>query len=232
MLPTIQHPVFTLDLPISKTKIRYRPMLVREEKMLLIAKESRDQQTIIENVKAIINNCVQESIDFDTLPLVEVEYIFLHLRAKSVGDSIELRIVDEHNNSIKHDVNFSVDEIEIIIDPQNNRHIKLDDSIGIMMKYPTLNSQKNIQINTTSDFDFYSTVMNGIDSVYDMESVYKFSESSDTEKLAFIDSLSVAHLEKIRDFFATLPKLSKEIKYINSKGDEAVLVLESFYDFF
>lgn len=231
MLPTIQHPVFTLELPLSKKKIRYRPILVKEEKMLLIAKESGNKDDIIENVKAVLTNCVQEKLDFDTLPLLEAEYIFLHLRSKSISDVIRMKIVDEYDSKIKHDVEFSTDEIEIIINPKNEKKILLDNNLGVIMKYPSFNSLKKLT-NEHDESDFYGTLMGSIDSVFDKESVYKFADASEDEKVAFIDSLSVTHLEKIKDFFVTLPKMHKKIEYMNSKGEQSELVLDTFYDFF
>lgn len=231
MLPTIQHPVFTLELPLSKKKIRYRPILVKEEKMLLIAKESGNYDDIIENVRAVISNCVQDKLDFDTLPLLEAEYIFLHLRAKSISDVIRMKIVDEYNPKIKHDVEFSVDEIEVIIDPKNEKKIPLDKDLGVIMKYPSYNSLKKIKLMNESS-DFYESLIGSIDTVYDSDSVYKFADASNEERIAFIDSLSVSHLEKIKDFFITLPKMHKKIEYLNSKGEQSELVLDTFYDFF
>lgn len=227
MLPSINHPIFVLELPLSKTKIRYRPILVKEEKMLLVAKESGIFEEVIENVKAVVTNCVLDKIDFNSIPLVEVEYIFLHLRSKSIGDIIRLKVVDEFDKNIKHDVEFSIDEIEIIVDPKNSKKIRLDENLGLIMKYPVFNS-----ITSGEESDFYTSLMNSIESVYDQETVYKFADASSSERVAFIDSLSVQHLEKIKEFFITLPKMHKRIEYINSRGSKSELVLESFYDFF
>lgn len=227
MLPSINHPIFVLELPLSKTKIRYRPILVKEEKMLLVAKESGVFEEIIENVKAVVSNCVLDKIDFDSIPLVEIEYIFLHLRSKSIGDIIRLKVIDEFDKKVKHDVEFSVDEISIVIDPKNNKNIRLSDSLGLIMKYPVFSS-----ITAEAEPDFYKSLVNSIESVYDAETVYKFSDASEAERITFIDSLTVQHLDKIKDFFTTLPKMRKIVEYTNSKGGKSELVLESFYDFF
>lgn len=231
MLPTINHPIFVLELPLSKTKVRYRPILVKEEKMLLIAKESGEYDDIIENVKAVISNCVLDKLDFNTTSLVEVEYLFLHLRSKSIGEVIRLKVVDEFDKKIKHDVEFSIDEIEIIQNPKNNKNIKLDEKLGLIMSYPSFNTLKKSNFAGESS-DFYTSLMNSIDSVYDADTVYKFSDATEAERVAFIDSLSTQHLEKIKDFFITLPRMHKKIEYINSRGGQSELVLESFYDFF
>lgn len=227
MLPSINHPIFVLELPLSKTKIRYRPILVKEEKMLLVAKESGIFEEVIENVKAVVSNCVLDKIDFNTIPLVEVEYIFLHLRSKSIGDIIRLKIVDEFDKNVKHDVEFSIDEISIVVDSKNSKKIRLDENLGLIMKYPVFNS-----ITSGEESDFYASLMNSIDSVYDQDTVYKFADASSNERISFIDSLSVQHLEKIKEFFVTLPKMHKKIEYTNSRGGKSELVLESFYDFF
>lgn len=220
-----------LELPLSKTKVRYRPILVKEEKMLLIAKESGEYDDIIENVKAVISNCVLDKLDFNTTSLVEVEYLFLHLRSKSIGEVIRLKVVDEFDKKIKHDVEFSIDEIEIIQNPKNNKNIKLDEKLGLIMSYPSFNTLKKSNFAGESS-DFYTSLMNSIDSVYDADTVYKFSDATEAERVAFIDSLSTQHLEKIKDFFITLPRMHKKIEYINSRGGQSELVLESFYDFF
>lgn len=232
MLPTIQHPIFTLDLPLSKRKIRFRPLLVKEEKMLLVAKESGVHEDIIENVRAVITNCVLDKIDFDNFPLLEVEFLFLHLRAKSISNIIRLRIIDEFDENIKHDIDIDVDEIKIEVDKDNDKKIKLDSNLGLIMKYPSFNSLKKIKNIDDKDSDFYSSLMNSIESVYDKESVYKFNDASDNEKIDFIDSLSSQHLEQIKNFYLTLPKMIKKIEYVNSKGNKSELILDNFYDFF
>lgn len=231
MLPTINYPVFTIDLPLSKLKLRYRPLLVKEEKILLIARESTNSDDILQNVKVVLNNCLIDKVDLDALPLVEVEYLFLNLRSNSIGDNIRIRVTDEYDSNIKHEVEFDIKELTIVQDPKNSKKIPLSGDLGIVMKYPTFNSIHQVGYGEDPS-DFYNILMANIESVYDANSVYKFSDASEAEKTTFIDSLSVQHLEKVNVFFSTLPKLRKEIKYTNSKGSESSLVLESFYDFF
>lgn len=231
MLPKITHPIFTLNLPVSNTKITYRPMLVKEEKILLIAKEGNSQTEIIENVKAIIQNCVYEKLDFDYLPLVEAEYIFLNLRSKSINNIVPVTVTDPYDRSIKHKIDIDLDEVTIS-QKKNSNTIKIQDDIGIKLKLPTLNTIKNINQKEQKNNVNLQALKECIDCIYDSESVYKVKDIPSEEMDVFLENLSVKHVEMIKDYFDDLPRLNLNIEFIDSKGEKSTRTLDTFYDFF
>lgn len=233
MLPKITHPIFTLDLPISKKRISYRPMLVKEEKMLLLAKESNTEPEIIENFKAVLQNCVKEPLDFDEMPLVEVEFIFLNIRSKSVNNIIPVNVTDPHNPSIKHKVEIDLDEVTI---KNNNTSgiVELQDGISLKLKVPTLATLKNISRSQYENIEAFNiqTLKECMDCIYDSENLYKIKDTPPNEVDAFIDSLTAKHLEGIKKFFDNIPKLNIEVNFTDSKGVPSTRTLDTFYDFF
>lgn len=231
MLPKINYPVFTLNLPISNKRITFRPMLVKEEKILMLAKEGNSEVEIVENIKTIIQNCVKEEIDFDDLPLVEAEFIFLNLRSKSINNIVPVTISDPHDPSIRHKVDIDLDQVTITSN-NKSRVIDLQDGIGIKLKYPTLNTLKNVDRRKTIEVVNLTALRDCIDCVFDSENVYKFRDTPIEEANQFLDSLQAKHIEMISDFFDNLPKLNLKIDFVDSKGQDATRTLETFYDFF
>lgn len=231
MLPKINYPVFTLNLPISNKRITFRPMLVKEEKILMLAKEGNSEVEIVENIKTIIQNCVKEEIDFDDLPLVEAEFIFLNLRSKSINNIVPVTVSDPHDPSIRHKVDIDLDQVTITSN-NKNRVIDLQDGIGIKLKYPTLNTLKNVDRRKTIEVVNLTALRDCIDCVFDSENVYKFRDTPIEEANQFLDSLQAKHIEMISDFFDNLPKLNLKIDFVDSKGQDATRTLETFYDFF
>lgn len=231
MLPKINYPVFTLFLPISNRKITFRPMLVKEEKILMLAKEGESELEIVENVKTILQNCIKEEIDFDDLPLVEAEFIFLNLRSKSVNNIVPVTIADTHDSSIRHKVDIDLDKVTISGNSKN-RVIELQDGIGIKLKYPSLNTLKNVDRRKSLEEVNLTALRDCIDCVFDSENVYKMRDTPIEEANAFLDSLQAKHIEMIKDFFDDLPKLNLKVEFTDSKGNNATRTLETFYDFF
>jgi len=230
-LPKIEHPTFTLFLPISERKISFRPMLVKEEKILLLAKESNDDGTIVENIKNVIQNCVYDKLDFDDLPLAEVEFIFLNIRAKSINNIITVNVTDRYVPNKKHQLDVDLEEVTIRFNKELNPTINLEENLGIVLKYPTINLIKSLATNPEEDPGII-TFKNCLLSVFDSENVYKIKDVSEKEVDMFIDNLSPKHLEKIKEFFDNVPKLHFEIKFLNSKNQPDSVVLDTFRDFF
>jgi len=231
MLPKIKHPVFSLDLPISKKKIKFRPMLVKEEKMLLLAKDGNSDTEILDNFKAVIQNCVQEKLDIDNLPLVEVEYIFLNLRSKSINNIISVRITDPYDPNIKHKVDIDLDDVSIKTSSIKDV-IKLQDDIGIKLKVPTITTLRRLDQSTNEQDISLNTLKDCIDCVFDSETTYRIKDMPEDEVDAFIDSLSASHVKMIKEFFDNLPRLNLEVVFTDSKGKENKRTLDTFYDFF
>lgn len=230
-LPKIEHPTFDLYLPVSDKKIKFRPMLVKEEKILLLAKESNDDGTIVENIKNVIQNCVFDKLDFDSMSLTEVEYIFLNIRAKSINNIISVNISDRYVPNKKHQLDVDLEEITIRFNKKLNTTVKLEENLGITLKYPSINLIKTLATNPEEDPGIV-TFKECLLSVFDSENVYKVKDVPKNEIDAFIDNLSPKHLEKIKEFFDSVPRLHFELNFTNSKNEPDKVVLDTFRDFF
>ena len=232
-LPKLDVPFFDLDLPISKRKIKYRPFLVKEEKILLIAQESADADALVNALIQIVNNCVVDDLDVESLPMVELEYIFLNLRAKSVDNKQTIKLIDtEDEQSYEVDVVF--DEVKIQIQEIQEK-IELTDEVGLIMKVPNVGRMLKIQTaaNTDNPADTVIAVFKAcIDKIYDSENVYESSDHSTEEMDEFVAQLTSEQFKRVQAFFDSLPKLKHELKYTNSLGNERSYMLEGLADFF
>lgn len=240
-LPKIDVPVFNLDLPLSKQTVRFRPFLVKEEKILLIAMESEDEKTIIDAVKQIINNCCLDEIDVDTLPILDLEYFFLNLRARSVGENVNLQykcnnVVNEKpcGNLVKIDINLL--EVKPDLSTSIDNNIKLDDGLGIVMKYPDVGILNRYQQETEETFSvdkIIDMIINSVECIYDKETVYHRKDISNQEMIEFIESLPQKQFKMIQDFFESVPKLQKTVKFKCDKcGYDEDIVIEGLQSFF
>tara|TARA_B110000285_G_scaffold36781_1_gene39828 strand:- start:2082 stop:2828 length:747 start_codon:yes stop_codon:yes gene_type:complete len=226
-LPTITVPQYTLTIPSSGKEVKYRPFLVKEEKILLIAMETEDQLQMVEATKTIINNCVFGDVDVNNMPTFDLEYIFLQLRAKAKGEDIELKFVcPTCEGEMKTKIN--VDQIQVIKPDGHDTNIKLADNLGVVMKYPTVDLQAAIETETKekSQIDaLFFTIIKSIDYIYDQENTYPSKDHTETEMTDFVESLTDTHFQKISNFFETMPKLKHEIELhctnkVKGKGKE------------
>lgn len=231
-LPKISHPIFELTLPSTKQAIKYRPFLVKEEKILLTAQASDEPQDMINSIKQVINNCIlTEDIDVDQLTTFDLEYLFIKIRSKSVNNIISLAYKDLEDDK-RYEVEVDIDSIEIKEDPNHTNKIEINSTSGIIMKYPSASLAANINA-AEGEMDIFFEVLKGcIETIYDGDAVYKASESSPEELEEFVQSLDVNTFKKIQDFFTTMPKLYYEVKYTNSLGNEKVIPLTTLNDFF
>ena len=238
-LPKIDTPIYDLTLPLSNKKIRFRPFLVKEQKNLLMAVESDDQESIQENIKQILRNCtLTEKIEIDDLPVIDIEYYFINLRAKSVGEVIENKyrceaIVDDKkcNNVMETSVNLLDIKVEGHI--QNNDVIQLTDKITIKLRYPKFSVLKSIKdMNKMADIAM-RMVAESIEYIYDGEQFYYANEVSANELLEFVESLNQKQFAKIEEFFLTMPKLQRKIDIVCSKcGFNHKFDIEGLENFF
>lgn len=231
-LPKISHPIFELTLPSTKQLIKYRPFLVKEEKILLTAQASEEPQDMINSIKQVINNCIlTEGVDVDHLTTFDLEYLFIKIRAKSVNNIITLSYKDLEDDK-KYDVEVDLDSIEVKEDSDHSNKIEISSTSGIIMGYPSASLAANINA-SEGEMDIFFDVLKGcIETIYDGDAVYKASESTPEELDEFIQSLDVNTFKKIQDFFTTMPKLYYEVKYTNSLGNEKVIPLTTLNDFF
>ena len=217
MLPKLETPSYEVTLPLSKKRIKYRPFLVKEQKNLLMAMESNESSTVHTTIKDILNNCtLTEGINLDTLPIIDVEYYFINLRAKSVGEVVNSRY--RCNNEVDGKVCNNIMEVDVnLMDVKPTQEnpaepeIKLTNKIIVKMKYPEFGVVKDsLKYENVNEITF-NMIANSIEYIYDGEQFYYAKETSKEELLDFIEQLSQTQFEKIEKFFANLPKMKKKI---------------------
>jgi hypothetical protein len=238
-LPKIDTPIYELDLPLSKKHVRFRPFLVKEQKNLLMAMESGDSKSIEQNVKQVLNNCtVTENIDIEKLPVLDVEFYFLNLRARSVGEIVEnkYRCDNQVDGSVCGNImETSLNLLDIKIEgvKENNDVIQLTDTISIKLKYPEFSViNKLSNLTNVSDIAF-EMIAESVEYIFDGEQFYYAKETTTEELVEFIENLNQQQFAKIEDFFANLPKLEKKIEMKCSRcGFEHRLDVEGLESFF
>lgn len=231
-LPKIQTPVFDIVIPSLNRAIEFRPFIVKEEKILLMAQQSSDQRDIVRAIKQIITNCcLDTNISVNQFTTTDLEYVFLKLRSKSVNNIIAIEYTDEEDGKMyKFDVDL--DEVHVTKPKDANNNIKINDDIGIIMCYPS--AAIIDQIETFQDeveiLNFF--IKKCIVEIYDEENVYPANEHTDQELQDFIDDMDVMSFDKIREYLDSAPKLNHVIKYTNSLGNEKEIVMDNLRDFF
>jgi hypothetical protein len=236
-LPTIATPTYELELPSTKQKIKYRPFLVKEEKLLVLALESEDTKEITNAIKAVLKNCIQaKNIKVDTLPTFDIEYLFLNIRSKSVGEEIEVNLIAPDDGETSVPVVINVDEIKVQKNPDHNNKIKLDDSLMMEMKYPSLEQFIKNNFNFSGDNTLdqsFNLIASCIDKIYNEEEVWVASDVTQKELVDFLEQMNSLQFKQIEKFFETMPKLSHEITFTNPKTKvESTVVLEGLSSFF
>jgi hypothetical protein len=242
MLPKIDVPVYTVDLPLSKQKIRYRPFLVKEEKILLMAMESDDEKAVVDAIKQIINNCCLDEIDIDKMPVLDFEFFFLNLRARSISEIVDLqykcnnKVKDDNgeektcNNSVKIQLNLL--DVKPEINTEHTNKIEFTGKMGMVMKYPNFKMIEMIE--SKSDVEkIIDIILNCIDYIYDDENIFYKKDISQEELYEFIDSLTREQFEKVQKFFDGIPKLKKDLNFkCNKCGYSENIVVEGIQNFF
>lgn len=238
-LPKIDTPIFELDLPLSKKHIRFRPFLVKEQKNLLMAMESDDKKSIEQNIKQVLHNCtLTEGVDIDKLPVVDVEYYFLNLRARSVGEIVDNKyrcdnVVEGKTCGNIMETTLNLLEIGVTGLKENSDVIQLTEKISIKLKYPEFSVLKSISGLTDETEVAFNMIADSVDYVFDGEQMYYAKETSREEMVEFLGSLSQQQFEKIENFFVNLPKLEKKIEMKCSRcGFEHSFDVEGLESFF
>ena len=225
-LPTIAVPEYTLTIPSTKKEVKYRPFLVKEEKILLLAMESEKQEEIITATKTIIENCVYGDFDVNEMPTFDIEYIFLQLRGKAKGEVLDLKYkCPKCEEEIP--ININIDDIKVIQqDKEHTKDIKITEELGVMMKYPNLSLQTKItqEENKPEVERLFETMIACIDYIYDKETTYPSKDHTQKEMTDFLESLTDNHFQKIAKFFETAPALKHKVelhcKHKKGKGKE------------
>ena len=221
-LPTIAVPEYTLTIPSTKKEVKYRPFLVKEEKILLLAMESEKTEEIITATKTIIENCVYGDINVEEMPTFDIEYIFLQLRAKAKGEVLDLKYKCP-KCELEIPININIDDIKVITnDKEHTKDIKLTEELGVMMKYPNLSLQSKIAQAATDKPEIeglFETMTACIDYIYDKETTYPSKDHTNKEMVTFLESLTDTQFQKMSKFFETTPALKHEIDlHCKNKG--------------
>ena len=238
-LPKISTPTYELTLPSTGKKIKYRPFLVREEKVLILALESENPTQITNAVKNTLKECIQtRGVKVEDLPTFDIEYLFLNIRGKSVGESVELIVTCPDDEETTVPIKIYIDEIEVTKDESHSRDIKLDESLTLRMKYPSL--KQFVQNN----FDFsedgadsleksFEVIASCIDVIFNEDDAWSASDCMKKELLSWLDGLNSHQFKEIENFFATMPKLSHTITIKNpNTKKESEVTLEGLQSFF
>ena len=227
-LPLLSTPEYDIEVPSTKETITIRPFLVKEEKILLTALEGGEEKEIVKSIKQVMKNCILSDVEIDNLSFFDFEYIFLMMRSKSVGDVIELNL--EHHCGQTNKVSIDINSIQVQFSEDHSDTIKLNDDIGIKMKYPTI-SNTNMFTDTNDVNQVFEIMETSIDYVYDSETVY--DEFTKEELKSFIESMDKDQLEKIMNFFNTMPSLEHQVEYTCTNcGEVQKYTLKGISDFF
>jgi hypothetical protein len=236
-LPKISTPTYELELPSSGQTIKYRPFLVKEEKVLVIALESEDNKQITNAIKAVLKSCIQtRGVKVEHLPTFDIEYLFLNIRGKSVGEELEVNIIcpDDEETQVKSKINL--DDIQIEKDENHTKQIKLDENLMMEMKYPSLEQfiKNNFDFDEKNQMDqSFELIATCIDKIFSEEEVWATADCTKKEVNEFLESMNSSQFKEIETFFETMPKLSHTIKVTNPKTKvESDVVLEGLASFF
>ena len=237
-LPKINTPTYELELPSTGKKIKYRPFLVKEEKILLLALESEDMKQISSGIVQILNDCIlTRGVKVESLATFDIEYLFLNVRAKSVGETVEVSVTCPDDGETTVDMEIDIDSIKVQKNKDHKNIIKLDDKYSMKMKYPSFNQfiDNNFEVNEdVSDVNkSLDMITSCIEMVYDEEESWSASDCSKKELTEFMDQLNNKQFKQIETFFTTMPKLSHAITVKNPEtGVESDVILEGLASFF
>ena len=236
-LPKIATPTYELVLPSTEETIQYRPFLVKEEKLLVIALESEDNKQITTAIKAVLKNCVlTKGIKVEQLPTFDIEFLFLNIRGKSVGEQLEVNIVCPDDETTQVTVDIDLDDIEVERNDDHTKQIKLDENLMMEMKYPSLDQfiKNNFDFNESNQMDqSFQLIASCIDKIYNEEEVWATADCTKKEVNDFLEQMNSGQFKLIETFFETMPKLSHTISVTNPKTKvESDVVLEGLASFF
>jgi len=238
-LPLNQATFYSVELPSTGQKIKFRQFLVKEQKALLIAQQSEDESVMIDTLKNIIKQCVQGSIDVDKLAMFDIEYLFVMMRARSVGENVEIIMQCPNSECVKDDqskvvVNIDLTTIKVNKDPEHTNKIPLFDDVGVVMKYPSLETVRTMRnINMSDPLEAIDIIINCIDYIYDTDQIFNPNEVSKEEMVEFVDNLNDQQMNNIKKFIRTMPRLYKDIEFTCPVcGKKHVKRLEGLVSFF
>ena len=236
-LPKIATLKYDLELPSTGQTIQYRPFLVKEEKLLVLAMESEDTKQITTAIKSVLKNCIQtKGVKVETLPTFDIEYLFLNIRGKSVGEEVEVNLVAPDDGETEVKVTIALDEIKVEKNDEHTRQIKLDDTLMMEMKYPSLDQfiSNNFDFNEKNQLEqSFDLIASCVDKIYSEEEVWAAADCTKKEIKEFLEQMNSTQFKEIESFFETMPKLTHIVKFVNpnTKKENEVL-LEGLASFF
>ena len=234
-LPKLTTPTFELEIPSTDEKIKYRPFLVKEEKILLMAMESGESKDIVQAVKDIVTECTFGKLNLGTMPMFDVEYLFLNIRAKSVGEISKLNLLCPDDNKTYAKVDVDLSKVQVQVGDDHTNKVELTDDMGMIMTYPTIDSFSESGIQTINASNMLDIIGSSILQIYEEkgEKVYEAKDQTKKELTEFIESMNTSQFQKIQSFFDTMPKLKHTVKIKNPKTKkESEIVLQGLNDFF
>ena len=233
-LPKLDTPVYELEQPSTGETIKYRPFLVKEQKTLMMASESNDDKQVKEALAGLISNCTFSKVDPYKLPLFDIEFLFLRIRGKSVGEKIDLNLLCPDDNETRVNKTINLEEIGVNMKVGHTNEISITDKIKMVMRYPTLNDMTDISTEANNIEDVFSMIKRCVHEIHDDEKVYNRVDVSDSELDEFIDSLTGEQFEKVGGFFETMPKVQHSIEVTNpktkKKGEVVIEGIQSFFE--
>ena len=234
-LPQVVLPTYELEIPSNGKKIKYRPFVVKEEKLLLLALETNDEKQIEEAVKTTLKGCIQTRVKIENLAIFDLEYIFLQIRAVSVGEIVEMKVTCKDDNTTKVQYNLNLSEVNVIKPEGHSNKIMLSDDMGVIMKYPQWNDFiiGSVMGQSPSAEGIIEIIADCVDQIFDGEDVYDSSTTSKKEFVQFIENLTNTQFEQIQEFFQSCPRLEHKFTVINpNTGEPSEFVLSGLSNFF
>ena len=235
-LPKIATPTYELELPSTKQTIKFRPFLVKEEKLLVLALESEDTKNITTAIKTVIKNCIStRGVKVENLPTFDIEYLFLNIRGKSVGEEVEVNLVAPDDGETTVTVKIDLEDIKVVETEGHDKQIRLDDNLMMEMKYPSLDQfiKNNFDFDNTGVDKSFELIATCIDKIYSEEEVWSTEDVSKKEVIEFLEQMSSSQFKSIEKFFETMPKLSHTVELKNPVTKvKSTVVLEGLSSFF
>ena len=232
-LPKVVAPTYELELPSNGKKIKYRPFLVKEEKVLLIAMDSGDEKQITQATVDVIKSCVTSRLKVEDLPSFDLEYLFLKIRAASVGEEITINVVcmDDNKTKVQHTIN--INDVEVFRPKGHNEKVMINKNVGVIMKYPKLDHFIDFGVRGETNMDGLDIIVGCIDQIFDGEDVTESSDCTTKELKEFIESLTQRQFNKVSKFFETMPKLQHKFEVVNPNTKKSsTYTLEGLQSFF
>ena len=231
-LPKLNTPTHELVLPSTGEKVKYRPFLVKEQKLLMLAQESKDENSLADTLGQLIKSCTFEKIDAENSPVFDIEYIFLKLRAKSVGETAEISVLAKDDNKTRVPVKVNLDKIDIHMTADHTNEVQIDEKIKLILKYPVLRDMKNISESDDEYKKMFAVLNKCIYEVHDGDKIYNVVDLTQKDIDEFVDSMNTSQLAKVLEFFSTMPKLRHPVSFINPKTKvKNEVVLEGLQNF-